>query len=137
VSQAAVTGEPRVLRRLIVTAIVAAAVGALVGIAAGYQLSDHGAAPVFKAAQSEKSRHRAPYGVVTTVGPDSVTITSFGRDVTVKTSADTIVSATEDATLADIDEGETIIVSGDAANDGTVRADEIVVLPTRWLFLLG
>lgn len=131
--QDAVTGEPRVLRRLVVTAIVAAALGALVGIGAGYQLSDE-AAPLLAA--QPKSRHRAPYGVVTSVGPDSVTITAFGRTTTVKTGADTIVSEARDATLADIEKGETILVSGNVEDDGTVRAHEIVVLPTRWIFLL-
>jgi len=124
--------EPHRLRRLVVTAIVAAAVGAGIGIAAGYQLPQN-SSPVFKASGPP---HRAPFGVVTRVDADSVTISSFGHDTKVETDAGTIVNEARDATLADIDKGETIVVSGNADGRGTVRAKEIVVLPTRWVFLL-
>lgn len=129
-----VTGEPRRLRILIVTAIVAVAVGALTGIAAGYQLGDRQAPALLGATAS---KHRSPYGSVTKVDDGSVTITSFDREVIVKTGADTVVTKARGASVDDIVEGDTIIVSGKADGKGRVRADEIVVLPTQWLFLLG
>jgi hypothetical protein len=128
-------GEPRALRRLIVTAIVAAAVGAGIGVAAGYQLGEEPSRTLAPAKKS--SRLDAPYGSVTSVNGGSVTITSFGRELEVETDGDTVIAKAAGATLDEIEEGETIIVSGEADADGVVHADQIVVLPKQWLFLLG
>jgi Domain of unknown function (DUF5666) len=127
-------GEPRPFRRLIVTAIVAAAVGAGIGVAAGYQLGEE---PSTVPAARRSSRLEAPYGSVTSVTGGSFTITSFGREVEVETDDATVIARAGGATLDEIEEGETIIVSGEADADGVVQANEIVVLPKQWLFLLG
>ena len=125
------------------TGILAAAVGAAAGFVAGDQFGDRSRKQAPTAgggaflAGERRSRLDAPYGIVKARDGGSMTITSFGRDVRVDAGDSTVVSKAGAAVLTDITEGELIIVSGTTDSAGVVQADEIIVLPTQWIFLLG
>jgi hypothetical protein len=136
VTQPVVTAEPRALRKLVVTAILAAAVGAAAGFAAGNQLGERSKPQQRVFAADRDTSASVPFGVVTKRDGNSVTITSYGRDIVVEADDSTVVSKADAAALADIAEGDTVVVSG-RTDAGVVKAKEIVVLPTQWVLLLG
>jgi endonuclease YncB( thermonuclease family) len=65
-------------------------------------------------------------GTVSAIDGDSFTVTlADGSTVTVTTTADTTVTTTNEATVADLAEGDTVRVIGETDDDGNVTATSV------------
>ena len=65
-------------------------------------------------------------GTIQSIDGDTIIVElEDGSTVTVKTSADTTVTQTEEATVGDLAEGDEITVVGETGDDDTVTADSI------------
>jgi hypothetical protein len=66
-------------------------------------------------------------GTVSRIEGDTVYVeTPDGETVEVRTSGDTDVQVTSEGTVGDLAEGETVVVQGDAGDDGSLDATSIV-----------
>jgi hypothetical protein len=65
-------------------------------------------------------------GTVTRIDGDTVYVeTADGETVEVRTGGDTDVQVSSEGTVADLDEGSTVIVQGSANDDGSIDATSI------------
>ena len=68
----------------------------------------------------------ATVGTVSRVDGDTIYLRTLqGTTVTVRTGKDTRIRVTKDGTVADLEQGTTVIVRGTQAEDGTVDAAEV------------
>ncbi len=69
-------------------------------------------------------------GEITEIGDGTLTIKdSSGASTTVKVSDTTLIEKQASVTLADLTAGETVVVSGSKADDGTITARSLQIAP--------
>jgi hypothetical protein len=136
--------EPRPLGLLVLTAIVALAVGGGAGFAIGFKVEQNRIKSQAKkddrtqpaAQQEQQPRRRQPVGEVTEMRAGSLTIRNAnGRDVRINTDGSTVVETTSPGNPGSIVQGARIMVSGEGQPDGTFTAKEIVILPPNSRFV--
>jgi hypothetical protein len=65
-------------------------------------------------------------GTVDSIDGETITITTpDGRKVKVNTDDDTSVTVSEPGSVSDLAEGDTVVVTGDAGDDGSIDADSV------------
>ena len=140
-TQQEVPGEPRHVRQLIVTAILAVGFGVTMGFFAGYQTEkmrvqeERSVKPV---ASNPTGRFQRPVGAVEAVEAGTVTIRNlFGQPVQLKTSDATVVLKSDGGSQSDLVEGVTIMAIGETGPDGRIEAKEIIVLREGSNFFVG
>lgn len=66
-------------------------------------------------------------GTVTRIDGDTIYVESAdGQTIEVRTNTDTDVQVTSEGSVDDLDEGETVVVQGDASDDGSIDASSVV-----------
>ncbi len=64
---------------------------------------------------------------MTRIDGDTIYVESAdGQTIEVRTSADTDVQVTSEGSVDDLAEGETVVVQGDASDDGSIDASSVV-----------
>jgi hypothetical protein len=108
---------------VIVSVVIALAIGGVVGIAIGWKLE--------QSRVKDDIKNVRPVGTVTAVSDDSLTValkTASGTRTYVVTKG-TVVDRAESGDLEDVVKGSTVLVKNFHNDDGKLQASEIVVLP--------
>ena len=72
-------------------------------------------------------RRRLRGGTVARIDGDTIYVeTADGQTVEVRTNGDTDVQVTSEGSVEDLAEGETVVVQGDASDDGSIDASSVV-----------
>jgi hypothetical protein len=124
-------------------AVVLLVIGGVVGYLLGHQGATTQAANVGSAAQGSKAGAFGPggfhghgrggrgaAGTIDSVNGSTITLTTRnGRKVTVTAAPDVAVTVRSEGTVADLKQGQSIVVSGRVGSDGTITANRINVGP--------
>jgi len=112
--------------------VAALGAGGVAGVVIGQNTaSASSAGPQFSGPQGAQTEGGFPgaaftVGTVSAIDGDSFTVTlDDGSTVTVITTADTSVTTTDEATVADLAEGDTVRVAGEPDDDGNVTATSV------------
>jgi hypothetical protein len=66
-------------------------------------------------------------GTVTRIDGDTIFVqTADGQTIEVRTNTDTDIQVTAEGSIDDLAEGETVVVQGDASDDGAIEASSVV-----------
>ena len=124
--------RPQVSRTaLIVSVIVALALGGLAGVVVGWKVEQQRV--------KDDVQNVRPVGRITAVNGDSVTVklSSSGDVETFSFSDSTTVDSAEAGTSADVVQGATVLIKSGRDSDGKLEAREIIVLPKSTTFGTG
>ena len=114
----------RVPRRRVVGAIAGIAglvLGGVIGFAAGWLIQRDRA--------EDDISHVRPVGTVQSVEGETLLVRIQGEDREYRLSDDAVVENAESGSVSDIDTGAVVLVRERRADDGTLEAREVIVLP--------
>lgn len=82
------------------------------------------------AAQGQTARSNMLFGEIKEVSADGLVVTdSSGNEITIKVANTTLIEKNMSVKVTDLAEGETVIISGTKASDGTITARSLQVAP--------
>ena len=82
------------------------------------------------AAGQSRTASNMLFGTVKSVNADGLVVTdNSGNEITVKVAATTLIEKNMSVKVTDLDEGETVIISGTKAGDGSITARSLQVAP--------
>jgi co-chaperonin GroES (HSP10) len=108
---------------VIVSVVVALAIGGLVGVAVGWKVE--------QGRVKASVKNIRPVGEVTSVSDDAITVTlkTASGTRTYVVNSGTVVDVAKGGDLSDVEKGSKVLVKNFHNKDGKLEATEIVVLP--------
>jgi hypothetical protein len=94
-----------------------------------------GTLPGANAGQMERAQGGSLFGEIESIGNGEMTITDqSGQRVKIYVTDTTLIQKQAEAALADLEEGETVIISGSQDEDGNITARSLQVAPGGGFF---
>jgi hypothetical protein len=89
-----------------------------------------GAQPGANAGQTERTQGGSLFGEIQSIGDGEMTIVDqSGDQVQIYVTDTTLIQKQAEVTLADLEEGETVVISGSRSDDGSITARTLQVAP--------
>jgi hypothetical protein len=94
-----------------------------------------GARPGADTGQTERTQGGSLFGEIQSIGDGEMTIVDqSGEKVQIYVTDTTLIQKQAEVTLADLDEGETVVISGSRGDDGSITARTLQVSPAGGFF---